>query len=85
MSELAAAESKQKDKEMTYFVNGEKQESEEKKLAAKVILAAAGFEPTGDWLLSRDKDGHEFQGDEIVQIHKDERFTAKHRAPTPAS
>jgi hypothetical protein len=85
MSELAAAESKQKDKEITYFVNGEKQESEENKLAAKAILAAASFEPVGDWILSRDKDGHEFGGEDIVEIHKDERFTAKHKAPTPTS
>ena len=87
MSEyVAEPESKQdKDKPVTYFVNGEKQESDEKKLTATAILAAAGFEPVGDWILSRDKDGHEFAADDLVEIHKDERFTAKHKAPTPTS
>jgi hypothetical protein len=82
------AESQQgteKDKAVTYFVNGEKQESDEKKLTANAILAAAGFEPVGDWILSRDKDGHAFAGGDVVEIHKDERFTAKHKAPTPTS
>jgi len=39
----------------------------------------------GDWILSRDKDGHEFAAGDLVEIHKDERFTAKHKAPTPTS
>jgi hypothetical protein len=87
MSEhLAEPESKQKkDKAITYFVNGEKQESDEKKLAAAAILAEAGFEPAADWILSRDRDGHEFKADDIVEIRKEERFTAKHKAPTPTS
>jgi hypothetical protein len=76
---------KEKDKDVRYFVNGEKQESDEKKLTANAILAAAGFEPVGDWILSRDKDGHAFAGGDVVEIHKDERFTAKHKAPTPTS
>lgn len=75
----------EKVKDVSYFVNGEKQETDERKLTANAILAGAGFEPVGDWILSRDKDGHAFAGADVVEIHKDERFTAKHTAPTPTS
>jgi hypothetical protein len=69
-----------------YFVNGERQETTEHKLAVKTILANAGFEPTDEWVLSRDQDGHEFSDqDELVPIHKDERFTATRQGPTPTS
>lgn len=85
MSEHVAESQQDKNKDLSYFFNGEKQESDKKKLAANAILAAAGFEPVGDWILSRDKDGHAFAGADVVEIHKDERFTAKHTAPTPTS
>ena len=87
MSEQTAEsqQGQEKDKDVSYFVNGETQESDEKKLTANAILAAAGFEPVGDWILSRDKDGRAFAGADVVEVHKNERFTAKHKAPTPTS
>ena len=42
------AEHGRREKAIEYFVNGEKQETDEKKLEAKTILADAGFEPTAD-------------------------------------
>jgi hypothetical protein len=69
-----------------YFVNGEEQETDEHKLSVKAILELAGFTPASDWVLARDSDGHEFQDqDELVPIRENERFTATHDAPTPAS
>jgi hypothetical protein len=76
---------KAKEKTIEYFVNGERQETEEKRRTAETILANAGFEPASDWILSRDKDGKEFAATEVLEIHKGERFTAKHKAPTPTS
>ena len=69
-----------------YFVNGERQETEEKELKVKTILADAGFEPTSEWVLSRDEPHKEFKDqDELVHIHQDERFTATRSGPTPTS
>lgn len=81
------AEAKKPDKKATkYFVNGESQRTTEKKLKVRTILVNAGFEPAEDWILSRDKDGHEFKNlDELIPIHKDERFTAKATGPAPVS
>jgi hypothetical protein len=74
------------EKTITYHVNGEPQTTTEHKLPVRTILENAGFEPTTDWVLSRDKDGHDFaHQDELVTIHKDERFTATFTGPTPAS
>jgi len=73
-------------KTIEYFVNGEAQTTTEHRLEVRTILANAGFEPTTDWVLSRDKDGHEFTDqDELVPIHKEERFTATFTGPTPTS
>jgi hypothetical protein len=73
-------------KEIVYFVNGERELTHERALlAAKTILGNAGFEPVADWALSRDHDGHEFAPDDLVEVHEDERFTAKRKGPTPTS
>ena len=74
------------EKEIEYFVNGESQMTSEHKLAVKTILSNAGFTPSGEYELSRDKEGHVFPDqDELVPIHKDERFTATFTGPTPTS
>jgi hypothetical protein len=74
------------EKTVEYFVNGEEQSTTEHKLAVRTILENAGFEPTTEWELSRDQDGHKFPDqDELVPIHKDERFTATFTGPTPTS
>jgi len=76
----------QKKKPIEYFVNGERQTTAVHKLTVKEILAAAGFEPIGEWRLSRDSDGHEFKDpDHVVEIYRDERFTATFTGPTPTS
>ncbi len=76
----------QKKKPIEYFVNGERHTTAVHKLEVKAILVAAGFEPIGEWRLSRDSDGHEFKDpDHVIEIHRDERFTATFTGPTPTS
>lgn len=85
MSDQEQAEATRK-KTIDYFVNGEVQTSTEKELMVREILKRAGFEPPHDWILTRDKDGHEFKKpDKLVELHKGERFTATSTGPTPTS
>jgi hypothetical protein len=86
MSQQEQAERPSPSKTIEYFVNGEAQTTTEHKLTVATILANAGFEPTSEWELTRDQDGHKFTDqDELVPIHNDERFTATFTGPTPTS
>lgn len=69
-----------------YLVNGEEQQTEQKKLAPKVILETAGFTPHGDYRLTRD-DGNKILEDHDREepIHDGERFTATYVGTTPVS
>jgi hypothetical protein len=71
--------------EIVYFVNGEQQETSERKLTGATILTDAKFTPVSDWILTRDEGGKVIGPDEEVEIHPNERFTAKRRGPTPTS
>lgn len=70
----------------TYFVNGESQTTDERKLTVRQILENAGFTPVEDYELIRDNGHHKFTdyGQE-VPIHTGERFTAKFIGTTPVS
>lgn len=69
-----------------YFVNGETQESEQKKLTPKVILEAAGFTPHTDYRLTRDDGNKILENHEQEEpIHEGERFTATYVGTTPVS
>ncbi len=69
-----------------YFVNGERQETDEHELTVRAILEGAGFKPAEQYRLVRN-DGNKALTDvnEEVPIHKDERFTALFEGPTPTS
>jgi len=70
----------------TYYVNGEKQETNERKLTVKTILYNAGFRPPEQYRLVRDEGNKAYTNqDEIVEIHPSERFTALFEGPTPTS
>jgi hypothetical protein len=72
--------------EITYFVNGEKQETREHKRSVREILEKAGFLPVHEYELTRDADGHTYKHyDEEVELHEGERFTATYIGPTPVS
>jgi ribose 5-phosphate isomerase RpiB len=74
------------DKTTPYFVNGEEQSTESKKLTVKQILENAGFTPAEDFRLTRDNGSHDFSDyTEEVPIHKYERFTATFKGVTPTS
>ena len=71
---------------ITYLVNGERQTSDQRKLAVRTILARAGFEPVADYELTRDEGDHIYKDyDEEVPLHEGERFTATYLGPTPTS
>jgi hypothetical protein len=71
-------------KTIEYFVNGEVQETTEHKLTVATILANAGFDPPDEWLLQHGKHKYEDQ-QHVVDIHKDEQFTATFTGVTPTS
>ena len=73
-------------KAITYFVNGERQETPYRELTVRVILTNAGFTPAEDYRLVRDAGNHTYTNlDEEVPLHEDEKFTALFQGPTPTS
>lgn len=71
---------------LTYFVNGERQESDNKERTVHGILQNAGFDPPKDYRLTRDEGNHVYEDYETeVNLHEGERFTATYVGPTPTS
>lgn len=71
---------------ITYYVNGERQETHHHKLTVRAILTNAGFAPAEDYRLVRDAGNHTYTNlDEEVPLHEDEKFTALFQGPTPTS
>ena len=68
-----------------YTVNGEAQETRERKLTGRQILEGAGFEPVDDYRLTRNDGGKEVGPNEKEPIHEGEAFTATFRGVTPVS
>jgi hypothetical protein len=63
--------------EIAYFVDGEREDTRARQLAAETILTQAGF--GAGFVLVRDRDGREFDPKDLVELHDGERFTAKSR------
>lgn len=76
----------EKIKVISYFVNGDAQTTQERKLTPRTILTNAGFVPPEDYRLIRD-DGNKVLADldQEEPIHEGERFTALFEGPTPVS
>ncbi len=71
---------------ITYFVNGERQETHHHRLTVRTILTNAGFTPPENYRLVRDAGNHTYTNlDEEVSLHEDEKFTALFQGPTPTS
>jgi hypothetical protein len=71
---------------ITYYVNGEVESTDQKKLTVAEILAKAGFQPPDQYQLVRDQGSKKFDSQsEEVPLHNDERFTALFLGPTPTS
>ncbi|HEX8099932.1 MAG TPA: hypothetical protein VF660_06995 [Actinomycetota bacterium] len=69
-----------------YKVNGELQDSTDRKPKVRTILSQAGFEPPEDYELTRDNGNHTFKSlDDEVPLHEGETFTATFTGPTPTS
>ena len=74
------------DKSTTYYVNGEKQTTSDKKLKVETILSNAGFTPVSDYDLQRDNGNKIFSDlNEEIPIHDGEKFTALFKGTTPVS
>ncbi|MEX0629628.1 MAG: hypothetical protein WEE67_04215 [Chloroflexota bacterium] len=74
-----------KPKTVHYSVNGEPQQTTERKLTGRQILERAGFTPAEDYRLTRNKGGKEIALDDDEPIHDDEAFTATFKGVTPVS
>lgn len=80
------AQTQTETKLITYFVNGERQETNQHKLMVRTILTNAGFTPAEDYRLVRDDGNHSYTNqDEEVPLHENEKFTALFQGPTPTS
>jgi hypothetical protein len=80
-------DSSPKKKEITYFVNGEKEKTDRPKLTVRAILEGAGFIPVTDFTLKSKDPKLNFKDhyDEEVEIHEDQRFHALFKGVTPTS
>ena len=76
-------------KEITYFVNGEREETPEHERERTVgyILEHAGFSPATDYTLKREHPPKDYGSNytEKVEIHECEHFRAHFKGPTPTS
>jgi len=72
---------------VTYFVNGEREESPTRELSVRSILETAGFTPASDFKLKSENPPEDFGDhyDRVVTIHPNQRFQALHKGPTPTS
>lgn len=68
-----------------YIVNGEPQETTERKLSGRQILENAGFSPAEEYRLTRNDGGKEIGLDDEEPIHEREAFTATFKGITPVS
>lgn len=86
MATDTSASSKAKAKTIVYFVNGERQTTEERKLTPRAMLTAAGFVPPEDYRFIRVDGGKESTDlDREEPIHPDEEFQALFKGATPVS
>jgi hypothetical protein len=72
---------------ITYFVNGERENTDEKVLTVRQILEGAGFSPATDYTLSSENPKVDYgtDYDRKIDVHPNQRFRALHRGPTPTS
>ena len=72
-------------KTIHYTVNGEPQETTERKLTGRQILENAGFAPAEDYRLTRNQGGKEIGLNDDEPIHEGEAYTATFKGTTPVS
>jgi hypothetical protein len=71
---------------VVYFVNGEKQESEQADLKVRQILEKAELTPPENYVLKLDSASQPYSSlDVVVDIRSGNRFTATFQGPTPTS
>jgi len=77
----------EKQKDIIYKVNGEDQTTDKDELTVREILEHAGNTPVEEWTLKSEDPKHDYNGhyDEVVKIHRNQRFQAIFSGPTPVS
>lgn len=76
------------DKQVTYFVDDEIQQTEEKTLTARQILERAGFKPSAYYLvqlLGQEKKSYKDHLDDEIHMHPNMKFVAIFIGETPVS
>ena len=78
---------KSHEKAVTYYVNGETEETTSSDLKVGAILESAGFTPITDYTLKSENPPHDYGAnyEELVKIHPNERFQALFKGTTPTS
>lgn len=77
----------ERQREIAYSVNGERETTTEDGLTVRAILEHAGFSPATDYTLKSENPKEDFGDDysRVVKIHPNQRFQALHKGPTPTS
>lgn len=70
-----------------YFVNGEKEISQQASLTVGQILDLSGFTPIEEYTLKSENPPRDYASNynDDVTIHENQRFQARHKGPTPTS
>jgi hypothetical protein len=74
-------------REITYFVDGEKQETEKRELTVAQILEKAGLDPTTHYLVElRGPEQIKLtDSNEVIKLHEHEKFISVFTGVTPLS
>lgn len=75
------------DKTITYWVNGERETTDQEVLMVGSILSQAEFTPITDYTLQSEDPKRDYDSnyDEPIKLHDGQRFEALYKGPTPTS
>ena len=75
------------DKIITYWVNGERETTDQEVLTVGAILSHAEFTPKTDYTLRSEDPKRDYDSnyDEQIKLHEEQRFEALHKGPTPTA
>lgn len=79
---------KGREKEITIFIDGEEYQAPDKKMTANQILVLGGLTANDHYLMEikgNHKESFEGKGEELIHLHKGDRFVSVFVGPTPVS
>lgn len=76
-----------KNKTITYFVNGEEEQTDDRVLTVRQILEGAEFVPVTNYTLKSENPPADYgvDYDQEIKVHPNQRFQALFVGPTPVS